>query len=94
MARGNRSEWVGLCNGQNGTPNLQGQFILGASQAYSAGSTGGEVTHTLNVGEMPSHSHASGLALALEDIVVRQHVVSNRRIIQLVKVIIMLIMRI
>lgn len=32
-------------------------FLLAAGSTYSAGSTGGEATHTLTVAEMPSHSH-------------------------------------
>ena len=36
---------------------LKDRFLLGAGDTYSAGSTGGEATHTLTVGEMPSHSH-------------------------------------
>ena len=29
-----------LCNGQNGTPNLQDSFIIGAGNAYSVGANG------------------------------------------------------
>ena len=32
-------------------------FLLAAGDTYSAGSTGGEATHTLTVDEMPSHNH-------------------------------------
>lgn len=32
-------------------------FLLAAGSKYSAGSTGGEETHTLTVSEMPSHKH-------------------------------------
>lgn len=41
------------------TPNLIGKFPLGATiiGAYTIGSTGGEVDHTLTVSELPSHSH-------------------------------------
>lgn len=35
----------------------QGRMILGASDNYPAGSTGGEETHTLTKNEMPAHSH-------------------------------------
>lgn len=38
---------------------IQGKFLLGAdSDAYKAGTTGGEATHTLTTSEMPSHNHA------------------------------------
>lgn len=35
-----------------------GRFLLGADDAYPAGSTGGEAAVTLTVQEMPSHKHA------------------------------------
>lgn len=37
---------------------IQGRFLLAASEEYSAGSTGGETEHLLTVAEMPSHSHS------------------------------------
>ena len=46
-----------VCDGTNGTPDLRGRFILGANDGYVVGSTGGEENHTLNVNEIPSHSH-------------------------------------
>lgn len=57
-----------LCDGTNGTPNLQGRFIVGVgtyvdsngSATYSNGSIGGERLHQLNTDEMPSHKHQSG----------------------------------
>lgn len=36
---------------------IQGKFLLGQSSAHTAGSTGGEETHTLTIGEMPEHTH-------------------------------------
>ena len=36
---------------------IKDRFLLGASKTYSAGSTGGEATHTLTVDEIPSHAH-------------------------------------
>ena len=39
---------------------IQGQFLLASSSVYTAGSTGGEATHTLTVNEMPAHHHAIG----------------------------------
>jgi len=36
---------------------LQDRFLLGASDTYSAGSTGGEASHKLTEEEMPGHTH-------------------------------------
>ena len=36
---------------------IQGKFLLGCSNGYAAGSTGGESSHTLTISEMPSHTH-------------------------------------
>lgn len=36
---------------------IKGKFLLGQSNAHKAGSTGGEETHTLTMGEMPEHTH-------------------------------------
>jgi hypothetical protein len=41
-----------LCNGSNGTPNLQDRFIVGAGSGYSVAGTGGSANATL-----VSHSH-------------------------------------
>lgn len=35
----------------------EGRVLIGANNTYAAGSKGGEVEHTLTVGEMPSHDH-------------------------------------
>lgn len=45
-----------LCDGTNGTPDLRGRFILGASASHAVGTTGGEETHTLTEGELPSRT--------------------------------------
>lgn len=55
----------GLCNGQNGTPDLRGRFVLGFNPAD--GITGrsknrltdvaGEERVTLSLGQMPKHQH-------------------------------------
>lgn len=42
-----------LCDGTNGTPDLRGRFILGASDAHTVGSTGGEESHQLTESELP-----------------------------------------
>lgn len=36
---------------------IKDTFLLAAGSTYSAGTTGGEATHTLTVNEMPSHMH-------------------------------------
>ena len=47
------SSWR-LCNGQNGTPNLQDRFVVGAGSGYAVGATGGSANATL-----VSHSHTA-----------------------------------
>ena len=46
-----------LCNGNGGTPNLQDKFIVGAGSGYAPGNTGGAASVTLDVTQMPAHSH-------------------------------------
>ncbi len=41
-----------LCNGTNGTPNLQDRFIVAAGNSYAVGASGGSATHTV-----PAHTH-------------------------------------
>lgn len=43
---------------------VQGRFLLSASSAYPAASTGGAATHTITVAEMPAHSHTGSTASA------------------------------
>ena len=62
-----------LCDGKNGTPNLQGRFIVGATKEtvifdsvgynYSVGDTGGENKVKLSGKEsgVPAHSHETTL---------------------------------
>jgi hypothetical protein len=62
-----------LCNGDGGTPDLRGQFIVGYNPAAAdyddpgnksidlastAGETGGLASVTLNLNQMPSHDHS------------------------------------
>ena len=39
---------------------IQDKFLLASGSTYSAGSTGGEATHTLTTSEMPKHKHGVG----------------------------------
>jgi hypothetical protein len=58
------SGWY-LCNGSNGTPNLQDRFVVGAGSTYAVGVTGGSadaiiVTHTHTATSTvtdPGHQH-------------------------------------
>lgn len=36
---------------------IKGRFLLATGDAYAAGQTGGEATHTLTLSEMPRHDH-------------------------------------
>ena len=38
---------------------IQDRFLLCAGGGYAAGSTGGEASHVLTVGEMPAHTHSA-----------------------------------
>jgi hypothetical protein len=54
------SSWR-LCNGLNGTPNLQDRFLVGAGSGYAVGATGGSadatlVSHSHSIND-PGHSH-------------------------------------
>lgn len=40
---------------------VQGRFLLSASSAYPAGSTGGAASHAITVAELPSHSHTASI---------------------------------
>jgi hypothetical protein len=46
-----------LCNGANGTPNLQNCFVLGAGLTYSVGQTGGATSQTPTTTSTGTHSH-------------------------------------
>jgi len=53
------SGWV-LCNGSNSTPDLRDRFVIGATNSYSVGATGGSTTINGNVTHShstPNHSH-------------------------------------
>lgn len=50
-----------LCDGTNGTPDLRGRFVLGESENYSVGETGGSEEVTLTVAQMPEHEHVENV---------------------------------
>tara|TARA_Y100000389_G_scaffold116685_1_gene113875 strand:+ start:299 stop:3103 length:2805 start_codon:yes stop_codon:yes gene_type:complete len=47
-----------LCDGNNNTPNLMNRFIVGGGGDYDVDNYGGAVDKTLNVNNLPSHSHS------------------------------------
>ena len=61
-----------ICNGQNGTPDLRGKFIISSTYSstltinnestnYSLSQTGGKQYVTLQDEEMPSHTHSGNI---------------------------------
>jgi microcystin-dependent protein len=50
------SGWV-FCDGNNGTPDLRDRFVVGAGNNYFVGNTGGVSEVTLNINQIPPHSH-------------------------------------
>jgi microcystin-dependent protein len=61
---------LGTSFGGNGVstfqlPDLRGRVPLGSGKTYHLGQSGGEQTHMLTPGEVPSHTHAvQGIAVA------------------------------
>ena len=43
---------------------IEGRMIMGASNSYPVGTTGGSATHTQTMAEMPSHSHSGSTGSA------------------------------
>lgn len=50
-------KWA-LCDGENGTPDLRGRFIVGAGGSYEVGATGGLESVVLTTSQIPSHRHS------------------------------------
>ena len=46
-----------VCDGDNGTPDLRGWFVMGADDGNPPGTTGGAASVVLSVDQMPSHGH-------------------------------------
>lgn len=58
MWNGNTApEGWAICNGQNGTPDLRGRFIISTGGGYNLGNRGGASSVTLNANQIPAHSH-------------------------------------
>ena len=56
------SGWY-LCDGNNGTPNLKGRFVVGYDNNdsdYDVNDQGGSKTTTLSTSQLPSHTHGDG----------------------------------
>jgi microcystin-dependent protein len=48
-------------------PDLRGRIPLHEGSGFNLGQRGGESAHTLNVGELPAHTHAANANTALAD---------------------------
>lgn len=46
-----------ICDGNQGTPNLTGRFILGSGNGYELGDDGGQSEVTLHTNNLPAHKH-------------------------------------
>jgi hypothetical protein len=52
-----------LCDGSNSSPDLRGQFIVGAGNSqYPVAGTGGSASVTLTNSNLPSHTHSANLS--------------------------------
>jgi len=55
--RGDVPDGWAVCDGENGTPDLRGLFVRGASGTDDVGTTGGQALVTLTADQIPSHTH-------------------------------------
>lgn len=46
-----------ICNGSQGTPDLQSKFVLAAGGDYKLGDTGGQGEYSLTIANIPAHKH-------------------------------------
>lgn len=57
------SGWI-VCDGNNGTPDLRDEFVVGAGATYSPDDSGGAVNHTHDfTGDGHSHNFIAGTQL-------------------------------
>ena len=55
-----------LCNGNNNTPDLRNQFIIGAGDTYSPNDSDGSINHTHNfTSDFHSHRLKAGIGTIL-----------------------------
>ncbi len=69
-----------LCNGQNGTPNLENNFVIGAGNNYAVGATGGASSVTLSAGNIPDHRHQYKDTVFAEHGIVQSHSIGPDKI--------------
>ena len=56
--------WL-ICDGNNGTPNLQNKFVVGAGDTYAVAATGGVINHTHNfTGNGHTHDFGAGMDIS------------------------------
>ena len=54
-----------LCDGNNGTPDLRNNFVVGAGDTYAVDDTGGNINHNHDfIGDGHNHSLVFGAELA------------------------------
>ncbi len=51
-----------LCNGENGTPDLRNDFVVGAGDTYAVGANGGNINHN-HTFTGDGHSHTMRLGV-------------------------------
>ena len=60
--RNNKSNLIpygwAMCDGENGTPDLRGRFVVGSGEKYKFGNNYGTDTKVLTTNELPSHDHS------------------------------------
>src|ERR1700731_2630623 len=63
---------LGTTYGGNGQtnfafPNLQGKVAMHFGNGFTQGQTAGQTTHTINISEMPAHSHTASAVNVVAD---------------------------